>query len=200
MRSRFFAPLLVGAAVITAVSPGTASAQQLESPAALMTPGAPGVPGAPGTRPSLPVVRLGYSFPAGANAPPVSGFVPLAFAPATASYLGYRTAQYTRNSSFAPIRYGSIYTTGALTASNPLMPPAGMVTAVNTRYGTALIPLQSASPFAPSAASSQGYATAPYSQNPNYPNTPMAANSYSQMPVYPWSAYSGPLRRSYQGY
>jgi hypothetical protein len=192
MRSRLFALLLLGAAVI----PGTARAQQLESPAALIMPGS----GGPALRSSIPVVHLGYSFPMGANAPPVSGYVPAAFAPATASYQGYRNALSARTSSFAPVRYGSIYTAGALTAAYPPMAPAGTVTAVNTPSGTAVIPLQAVPTVSPREAPSPGYTSEQLSQSPNVMYGPMTSSSFSQATVYPWSAYSGPLRRTYQGY
>ena len=194
MRSHFFALLLMGAGVISAVIPGTARAQQLTSPSALMTSGAPGV------RSSLPIVHLGYGFPAGGNMAPVSSFVPLAFAPAAASDQGYQTALAIRASSFPPRRYGSLVSMAALTAAYPPFPPAGTVTAANTPSGPRLVPLQSTAYYSSTLATYGGPAAQPLYQNTNSPYLPAATGSFSQAPVLPWSAYSGPLRRSYMGY
>jgi hypothetical protein len=191
MKSRLLALLVVGAAVI----PGTAHAQQLTSPSALLTPGS----GGPGVRSTLPIVHLGSTFPAAGNVAPVSGFVPAAFGPAAAADQGFQTAMAIRASSFPPRRYGSLVSMGALTAAYPPFPPAGTVTASNTLAGTSLVPLQSTSYFSNPSSYYGGYATQARDQGTNYPTAPMASGS-SQTIVYPWSAYSGPLRRTFQGY
>jgi hypothetical protein len=193
MRTRLLTLLIAGAAVL----PGTARAQILTSPPGLVT---PYMSGAPGVRPSLPVVHLGYTFPAGANGPYVSGFVPASFAPAAAADQGYRTALAIQASSFPPRRYGSIVTMGALTAAYPALPPAGTVTAVNSPSGTTLIPLQSTPYFSSPLGYYGGFAPQPLRQDMNVPYTSGTSVSVSQTPVLPWSAYSGPLRRSFMGY